>query len=186
LKIERLDAELATLDQERARPVNAIATGGELAGLLDALRTRDRRRAELDAARMAVRSQHRMQAKDTSRVRDELMTLAGAWRQVLADDPMHGRPIISGLLKGRVTYTPLSFRRWQLRGEGTLFGLFSRGVSCCDGVPNGIRYLADLLYEDVSGCVGGDFVVSLYLRMAAPSLPRRRRDSIASVIHFNR
>jgi hypothetical protein len=102
-QLDRLKAELAIVDQERGRLVTAIATGGELGGLLEALRTRDRRREELDAARVAVRSQQSMQASDVSRVRDELMTLAGSWRQVLADDPIHARPIMSALLKGRVS-----------------------------------------------------------------------------------
>jgi hypothetical protein len=137
-ELGRLDATLATLDQERGRLVTAIATGGgDLPGLLDALRTRDRRREEIEAARAAVRSQRRLRSSDMARVRDELMTLAGSWRQVLSDDPTNARPIVSGLLKGRVTYTPLSFRKWELRGESSLFGLFSRGLSCCDGVPKG-------------------------------------------------
>ena len=32
--------------------------------------------------------------------------IVGSWRQVLADDPTHARPIVSSLLKGRVTITP--------------------------------------------------------------------------------
>jgi hypothetical protein len=141
-QLNRLEAELATIDQERARLVNAIATGGELGGFLDALRTRDRRRAELEAARAAVRSQRRLQASDTDRVRDELMTLADSWRQVLAEDPPHARPILSELLKGRVSFTPMMKRRWTVRGEGTLTGLFSKALSRRYGVPNGTaRYV---------------------------------------------
>ena len=41
---------------------------------------------------------------------------------------MQARPIISALLKGRVIITPLSDKRWTLRGEGTLAGLFETGV----------------------------------------------------------
>jgi hypothetical protein len=56
--------------------------------------------------------------------------LAGNWRHVLADDPMNARPIITSLLKGRVTMTPLDVkrRRWMLKGEGSLFGLFQRAI----------------------------------------------------------
>jgi hypothetical protein len=139
LKIERLDAELATIEQERGRLVTAIATGGELGGLLEALRTRDRRRAELDAARTAVRSQQRMQASDTSRVRDELLTLADSWHQVLASDPDHARPIVSALLVGRVTYTPLGGHRWQLTGEASLSGWFSKVFSVGLASPTGFE-----------------------------------------------
>ena len=60
-------------------------------------------------------------------MRDELLTLADGWRRVLADDPTNARPIVSGLLKGRVTYTPkLAWNQWIVRGEGTLCGLFEK------------------------------------------------------------
>jgi hypothetical protein len=45
--LDRIDDELATIEHERVRLANAIATGGELGGLLDALRTRDQRRDRL-------------------------------------------------------------------------------------------------------------------------------------------
>jgi DNA invertase Pin-like site-specific DNA recombinase len=125
-RVEQLDAELATINKERARLVTAIATGGELGGLLDALRTRDRRREDLEAHRAALRSQRRLQASDTDRVRDELMTLAGTWRKVLVDDPMHARPIMSELLVGRSKFTPVARNCWSVRGEGHLTGLFAK------------------------------------------------------------
>ena len=135
--IEQLDAELATIEQERARLATAIATGGELGGLLDALRARDRRRDELEARRSALRSQRRLQASDTARLRDELMTLAESWRRVLTDDPTHARPIISSLLIGRAPYEPLEVGRWKLTGEGTLSGGGCTRVFGRYGVPNG-------------------------------------------------
>jgi hypothetical protein len=58
----------------------------------------------------------------------ELIELAASWRQVLLDDPLHARPLITGLLIGRVTTTPTAKHAWRLTGEGTLAGLFSREV----------------------------------------------------------
>jgi hypothetical protein len=72
-------------------------------------------------------------------LRDELMALASSWRTVLADDPTHARPIISSLLKGRVTFAPLAPNPWRLTGEGTLVGLFSKEWTGRGYVPNGIR-----------------------------------------------
>jgi hypothetical protein len=43
-----------------------------------------------------------------------------------ASDPDDARPIVSALLVGRVTYTPLEDGRWRLSGEASLWGLFSR------------------------------------------------------------
>jgi len=69
----------------------------------------------------------RLSARDSRHMRDELIELADNWRRVLADDPTNARPIVSSLLIGRVTFTPLERRdRWQLTGEGTLVGLFRR------------------------------------------------------------
>ena len=96
-----------------------------------------------------MRYERRLRASDADRVRDELLALAGSWRRVLADDPIHARPIVSSLLTGRVTIEPMKVarKRWILSGQGTIVGLFkhvvfpgmrevfSRGYS----VPNGIR-----------------------------------------------
>jgi hypothetical protein len=67
-----------------------------------------------------------LQASEIDGVRADLFALAGSWRQLLADDPMNARPIVSSLLRGRVTFTPTDApKRWTVRGEGTLSGLFS-------------------------------------------------------------
>ena len=83
--------------------------------------------------------------------------MAGSWRQVLANDPLHARPIISGLLQGPVTSTPLSFRKWRLNGSGSLIDLFSRDLTCGDGVPK-LRqppaWMAALWGAIVALCVG--------------------------------
>jgi hypothetical protein len=139
-RIAAVERELGTVEQERNRLVTAIATGGQLDGLLLALQAREARRLELESRRDQMRSERRLSAPDADRMRDELLTLAGWWRRVLADDPMNARPIIASLLKGRVTFTPLEERRrWRLTGEGTLIGLFSREVTGRGLVPNGLR-----------------------------------------------
>jgi hypothetical protein len=58
-------------------------------------------------------------------LRSEVLTLADSWRRVLADDAHNARPIISSLLIGRVSIAPtMKPREWEMRGEGTLAGLF--------------------------------------------------------------
>jgi hypothetical protein len=95
-------------------------------------------------------SQEPLRASDAARVRGELIDLAGSWRHVLADDPTHARPIVSSLLKGRVTFTPMAAKRWTLRGEGTLCGLFSSETfSPTYGVPNGNRARVDVPFVRV-------------------------------------
>ena len=53
-------------------------------------------------------------------------TFATSWRRVLLEEPLYARPILSKLLVGRVTFTPLAEpKRWELRGHGTLAGVFA-------------------------------------------------------------
>ena len=136
-RIAAVEREFATVEQERSRLVAAIAAGGQLDGLLQALQARETRRRELEARRDGMRSERRLRASDADRVRDELLTLASSWRHVLADDPTHARPIVSSLLKGRVTITPTEARkRWTLSGDGSLVGLFERVVIAEGSFPS--------------------------------------------------
>jgi len=116
--------------------MRAISGGERVSGLLEALRLLDRRRQALEAERDAISTPTSITAREAAQVRDELLELASSWRTVLADDPAHARPIVSSLLKGRVTFEPIEPNRWRLTGEGTLTGLFSREVAGRVRVPN--------------------------------------------------
>jgi hypothetical protein len=136
---EALDREIAKVEQERARLVAAITAGGSLDGLIGALQGRETRLVTLRAERAAVRVGGKpLRASDVALVRRDLLTLADAWRTVLAHDTPNARPIVAALLKGRVTFTPTDERKqWELRGEGTLAGVFTRLVSPSGVVPGG-------------------------------------------------
>ena len=124
-----IEADLQRVEHERQRLMKAIAAGRTVTGLLEALQALDTRKATLETERVAVGSQRRLRPSDAARVRHELLVLAGSWRRVLADDRVNARPIVTSLLNGRVTITPGAERKqWELRGEGTLSGLFSRSV----------------------------------------------------------
>jgi hypothetical protein len=138
-RLRAIEKQIAKVEQERARLVTAIATGGQLEALLEALRAREHQRATFEAERTAVRSATSLKAKDVGRVRKELLRMANSWRTILANDSTNARPIVSGLLKGRVTYTPkLARNRWIVRGEGTLCGLFEKALIALSGTsPTG-------------------------------------------------
>jgi site-specific DNA recombinase len=127
-RAQAVELEIARIDRERARIVSAIATGGEMAGLVEALQERERRLLALQADRAAVAANRRLDTREIAQLRVQLVELAGTWRHVLADDPAHARPIVSALLKGRVMYTPIGEKRWQMSGEGTYAGLFTKDV----------------------------------------------------------
>ena len=138
-RLARVDTELEKVGRERDRLVSAIAQGGELAGLLDALRTRESQRAELESRRRAIVSERHSQAADGARIRREVAALADEWRTVLAEDPGNARPILSRLLDGRVAFEPLDDGRWRMTGKGTLAGLFSREVPVGMASPTGFE-----------------------------------------------
>jgi hypothetical protein len=140
-RLEQVERELVAVTREHQNLMKAIQSGDRIAGLLEALRLLDRRRQALESERLAIASQTGISARDSRRVRSELLELASSWRTVLADDPTHARPIISSLLKGRVTFAPLAPNRWRLTGQGTLTALFSREVVGRGYVPNGIGTL---------------------------------------------
>jgi DNA invertase Pin-like site-specific DNA recombinase len=127
-RLTAIDASMRIVEQERTRLVTAIATGGPLDGLLEALRARETTRATLETERETLRGERRLQASDVTAVRRELLTLAASWRRVLVEDPTHARPIVASLLTGRVTITPKRAKRWTLSGAGTLVGLFQREI----------------------------------------------------------
>jgi len=112
------------VEREKKNLVRAIAAGGHLNDLVEALQERDTRLARLTEERELERTQSARQI-DARRARQELLALAQSWRQVLTQEPLHARPILADLLVGRVTFTPAAEpKRWELRGRGTLSGLF--------------------------------------------------------------
>ena len=123
-----LERTIARLEQERARLVSAIAAGGKLDSLLTALHERETKLEGLRADLAALRSQRRPWRSEVASIRADVLTLAGSWRRVLAEDPRNARPIVSALLIGRVTIRPTTPRQWELSGEGTLVGLFRKRV----------------------------------------------------------
>jgi hypothetical protein len=123
--------EVATLESECARMRAAIAAAGELAELLEGLRKRERRLKALRARPQSIALPRAATIGETARLRRELEALATDWRQVLASDPEHARPIVSQLLVGRVRFRPLERGRWEMTGEGTLAGLLTRDVFRC-------------------------------------------------------
>lgn len=128
-RADMLQAERVKLERERSRLVAAIAAGGDIPGLVSALRERETRLAALDVESQALAAHRPMLTMSRDRVRAEIVALAHSWRHVLTDDPAHARPIVSALLKGRVTFIALAEpKQWDLYGEATLDRLFLREI----------------------------------------------------------
>ena len=125
-QLSQLAKEVTRVEGERSRLANAIATGGDLEGLLVAMKDRERRLATLSQQRQAVEAQvARSDLGDVDAVRRELQALAADWRRLLGQQTVHARVILANLLVGRVTFTPRPEpKQWELRGRGTIAGLF--------------------------------------------------------------
>ena len=125
-QLAQLEKEVTRVAGERARLADAIATGGDLEGLLVAMKDRESRLGRLNQQRQTVEAQvARSAVGDVDKVRRELQALAADWRRLLGQQPVHARTILAKLVVGRVTFTPRSEpKQWELRGRGTIAGLF--------------------------------------------------------------
>jgi site-specific DNA recombinase len=133
-----LTAQIAAVERERAKLVSAISAGDVKVGVVEVLRALEARSESLQAERRALDGRGRDMPSATQ-LRADLMNLAHSWRRVLAEDSTNARPIVSSLLLGRITYTPLEDGRWKLTGEATLSGLFSRVFSVGVASPTGFE-----------------------------------------------
>ena len=124
--IDGIEAQLAKVRGERQRLLAAITDGRTIAGLLEALEALEQREAALTSKLAAIAPQRPVGRADAARMRADLIELSQSWRRVLVDDPENARPIVTSLLKGRVTLTPAAPRQWTMSGEGTIDGLFER------------------------------------------------------------
>ena len=90
------------------------------------MKEREARLVQLDQQRQAVEAQVALSdVGDVDKVRCELQALAADWRSLLGQQPVHARTILAKLVVGRVTFTPgAKERQWELRGRGTIAGLF--------------------------------------------------------------
>ena len=125
-QLAQLAKEMTRVEGERSRLANAIATGGDLDGLLMAMKERERRLAQLGQQRQAVEARvARSDVGDVDHMRLELLALAADWRGLLTQQTVHARAILGKLVVGRVTFTPgTKAKQWELRGRGTITGLF--------------------------------------------------------------
>ena len=103
--VGELRTELTGLDRELARLSNAIAAGGELGPLLDALRVRHARRDEVLAA-LAARESFDVQRFDRAAIEAKVREYIGGWRALLTKRVEDGRQLLREVLAGPIRFTP--------------------------------------------------------------------------------
>jgi hypothetical protein len=94
--------------------------GGDAASLVAAIKTRERRRAEVVSALGVQARVRRMTDVELVGLRQDLQTRLEDWRGLLRRQPVQGRQILRKLLVGRLVFSPQPDRRYEFSGEGTL------------------------------------------------------------------
>jgi site-specific DNA recombinase len=124
---QTLQAELEGVDTEIGRLVAAVTTGGTLPGLLEALRTREARRAALQTELTAIDQQAAVLRVEWGSVRDRLAARAAEWLAMSRAHVPQARQLIRKLLVGPITLTPTASGGYSCEGEASftrfLFGI---------------------------------------------------------------
>src|SRR5207245_558549 len=124
-QIGLLRAELAKLETEIARLAGAIAEGGDLRALLEAMRQREARRVHL-VAEIGGRDREAAVRRDAGAVTHALDVMRQAltdWRGMLRREIPAARRALRALLTGRLRFTPQERegeRFYAFEGPGTI------------------------------------------------------------------
>lgn len=118
----QLEKDLAAVQSELDRLTEAIAAGGELSSLTGALRTRESRRDDIQAALRTCTAPPKL---DPRRVASEVDARVRDWRTLLRQQPAQGQQILCRLIDGRLTMEPLADRTgYRFHGTGNFAKLF--------------------------------------------------------------
>jgi hypothetical protein len=124
-----LETDLAAAERATARLTAAIAEGGELAPLVEALRTQEGRRQEIRSTLAAMKA---TPARKPAELRRQLERHLVDWRGLLRANVAQGQQILRRLVVGRLTFTPHP-DGYLFTGTGTLKpmlgGLVQKGAS---------------------------------------------------------
>jgi recombinase-like zinc beta ribbon protein len=121
-----LQGQLVALEEELAR-LAAIAAGGHLPALLEALQDRDRRRAHVREQLDRLNGLRQVTDFDVPQVERELRAKLADWRGLLQRHAPLSRQILANLLDGRLVFTPRPDRTYEFAGK-VQFGKFLKGI----------------------------------------------------------
>jgi len=128
---QALEGELRRVERELGRFTEAIARGEALLTLLEAMRARERRRADLTAQLEHVDGLGRAARPTmTGALRADLQMRLESWDALLQRNPIEARPVLRRLLVGRLVCTPRQLpagRYYEFSGTAT-YGELLAGV----------------------------------------------------------
>lgn len=148
-------AELAALEAECGRLVQAIAAGGNLPMLVESLQTRQTR---LEALRVSIsrlsESGPKMDARSLERT---IRAKLADWRRLLTTQVQSGRALLREILDGPIQFTPMEQggrRGYRFRGEVALSTLLAGviDVSTTMASPAGFANMWDRAVNGLTPC----------------------------------
>jgi site-specific DNA recombinase len=123
----RLTRELAKAKGEAANLAAAIARGGDMAPLLDALKARQADQARLQRELDGLDGLRQLTDFDVRKVERELRKRLADWRGLLGRQTAVSRQIVAKLVSGRLVFTPQPDRSWTFTGQ-VQFGKLFKGI----------------------------------------------------------
>jgi hypothetical protein len=113
--------ELARLETECGRFVQAIAAGGEIPAIVAAMQERERRRSHLQAELAGLERQvlRRQTSADVAHALDVMREALTDWQGLLRQETGPARQALRALLAGRLAFTP-GDGCYTFEGEGTI------------------------------------------------------------------
>jgi hypothetical protein len=134
----RLRRELSRVEAELLRLSEAIARGGDLTSLVEAVQSRQGRREALQGDIQALEA--RSTGVNPDVVAARLRGLAREWRSVLGRHVVQGRQILRQVLDGPLQVTPdLERRRVRLEGAATLSKLLEKVTDLPTSMASSVR-----------------------------------------------
>jgi len=129
LEAQRTDLErqLHKVEEEAANLATAMARGGNLQALLDALQDRERQQAHLRQQLAGLAGLRQVSDFDVRKIEKALRARLDDWRGLLRHTPL-SRQVVTKLLDGRLVFTPRpEDRAYEFTGQAQL-GKLLRGI----------------------------------------------------------
>ncbi len=135
-----LERDLRRLEGELARLADAVASGEMLPSLMQAIRERERRRAELQARLEHLDGLGKVvEHLDRGRLARELAARLTDWQGLIAGQPIQARQLLRQFLVGRLVFTPRQDEHgayYEFTGRAS-YGKLLAGLVVATGVVPG-------------------------------------------------
>lgn len=129
---ERLDRDRRSAASEIDNLTRALALGGDLQSLVDALRHAETRRTQIDAALRAIDERAAFTPRAVKDLRAQVLAKVADWRTTLRQDASEARTVLRHLIANRITLKAIQRggeRVYRYSGTFSIGGLFE-GTIC--------------------------------------------------------